>query len=79
MARSVKQLSIRLPEPLYCEVAALSQRRGESMNQLVIAGLKSMIEQGLADEMRRAYDELAQQECDAEPFLAAQTEVLDDA
>jgi predicted HicB family RNase H-like nuclease len=47
MARSVKQLSIRLPEPLYCEVAALSQQRGESMNQLVIAGLKRVIEQGL--------------------------------
>jgi len=77
MARSVKQLSIRLPEPLYCEVAALSQRRGESMNQLVIAGLKRVLEQDLADEMRRAYDALADQECDAELFLTAQAEVLD--
>ena len=79
MARSARQLSIRLPGPLYCEVAALSQRRGESMNQLVIAGLKRLIEQGLAEEMRRAYEELADQECDAEPFLTAQAEVLDEA
>jgi len=40
--------------------------------------VKEPLDQELAAEMRRAYDELEGPEHDAEPSLAAQAEVLDD-
>ncbi|NCO35031.1 MAG: hypothetical protein AUJ92_07660 [Armatimonadetes bacterium CG2_30_59_28] len=73
-----RQITLRLPEPLYQTVKHVAKRRHTSINRLAQEGLERLAEEELADRMRAAYDELGAHpdECDVEIFFAAQSEVV---
>ena len=73
------QITLRLPEPLYRQVKQLARKRRLSINRLARESLEALAQEGLAEELRAAYDALGadEEENDVEFFLPAQLEVLD--
>jgi predicted transcriptional regulator len=74
-----RQITLRLPEPLYHRVKQIAQKRRISINRLAQESLEALAEQALAEELRAAYDALGadEEENDVEFFLPAQLEVLE--
>ena len=73
-----RQITLRLPEPLYLTVKRLAKRRRTSINQLAQEGLGRLAQEELAAQLRAAYEELGAEaeESDVERFLPAQREVV---
>lgn len=74
----VRQITLRLPEPLYETVRGLARRRRSSINRLAQEGLERLAQEELATQMRAAYDELGSESaaCDVEVFFDARREVV---
>ena len=74
-----RQITLRLPEPLYNQIKQLAKQRRVSINRLAQESLEALTRGALEQEMRAAYDSLGAHidETDVEPFLAAQREVLE--
>jgi hypothetical protein len=74
----IRQITLRLPEPLYEQVRQLAKKRHVSINQLAQESLKALTQKAIAREMRAAYDALGTdlEETDVEVFLSAQSEVV---
>lgn len=75
-----RQITLRLPEPLYEQVRELARKRRVSVNRLAQQSLEALAREALEEELRAAYDALgsAGEETDVEYFLPAFREVLDD-
>jgi predicted transcriptional regulator len=75
---AARQITLRLPEPLYLRVKQLARKRHVSINRLAQQSLEALAEEALAEELRAAYDALGadEEENDVEIFLPAQLEVL---
>jgi predicted DNA-binding ribbon-helix-helix protein len=73
-----RQITLRLPEPLYQTVKRVAKRRRTSINQLAQEGLERLAQEELAAQMRAAYDEIGAdaEGTDVEPFFPAQSEVV---
>ena len=76
---SARQITLRVPEPLYHRVKQLAKKRRVSINRLAQESLEALAAEALAEELRAAYDALGadEEENDVEFFLPAQLEVLD--
>jgi hypothetical protein len=74
-----RQITLRLPEPLYQQVRELARKRRTSVNQLAQQSLEALAREALEEELRAAYDALGSggEETDVEYFLPAYREVLD--
>jgi predicted transcriptional regulator len=74
-----RQITLRLPEPLYLRVKQLARKRHVSINRLAQESLETLAREALEEELRAAYDVLgsAGEETDVEFFLPAYREVLD--
>lgn len=77
-ADSMRQITLRLPEPLYLQARQLAQTRRVSINKLAQEGLETLAQQALVREMRAAYEVLATEpeETNVAIYLAAQREVV---
>ncbi len=75
---ATRQITLRLPEPLYQTAIRLARRQQLSVSRLARQSLERLVEEELAREMQMAYDALGAdaQESDVEPFLAAQSEAV---
>ena len=76
---AARQITLRLPEPLYQQVREIARKRRTSVNRLAQQGLEALAREALEEELRAAYDALgtAGEEVDVEFFLPAYREVLD--
>ncbi len=74
----VRQITLRLPEPLYLQVRQLARKRRVSINKLAQEGLEAVARDALVREMRAAYTALAMnpEESEVETYLPAQREVV---
>lgn len=73
-----RQVTLRLPEPLYQSVKRAAKARHTSINQLAQQQLEKLAQDDLHARLAAAYDELADDaETDVEPFFAAQSEVIE--
>jgi hypothetical protein len=65
---------------LYERARTLARKRGTSINQLAASGLQELARKDREEELRQAYERLAADAAgtDVEPFLAAQSDVLED-
>ena len=82
MAKSpLRQLTLRLPDPLYRQVKRLAGRRKVSMNRLTQESLKALARRAEEQELLAAYEQVAgdAEETDVERFRAAQAEAVGDA
>jgi len=72
----VRQITLRLPEPLYLQVRQLACKRRVSINRLAQEGLETVTQDALAREVKAAYSALAMSpaESDVEAYLPAQRE-----
>jgi len=77
-AVSMRQITLRLPEPLYLQARRLAQTRRVSINKLAQEGLESLAQQAFVREMQAAYEALATNpaETEVETYFAAQREVV---
>ena len=77
-ANSMRQITLRLPEPLYLQARQLAQTRRVSINRLAQEGLETLAQQALVREMKAAYEVLAadSEETNVAIYLAAQREVV---
>ncbi len=77
-ADSMRQITLRLPEPLYLQARQLAQTRRVSINKLAQEGLETLAQQALVREMQAAYEVLAAdpEETNVAIYLAAQREVV---
>jgi hypothetical protein len=74
---SPRQITLRLPEALYDQVRQLARKRRVSINRLAQESLEALAREALAEEMRAAYEALADDgDADVEAFLPAQREVM---
>jgi len=75
-----KQLTLRLPAAMYQNLRKVAKGRKTSLNRLARESLELLIEQELNAELRAAYDALGEDrdESDVEPFLEAQSQVVND-
>ena len=73
-----RQITLRLPEPLYTQIKQLARKRRVSINQLAQESLEATAHEALMHEMRAAYEALASdtEETDVEAFLPAQSEAM---
>jgi hypothetical protein len=78
-ATRTRQITLRLPEPLFRQVKQLAGKRRININRLVQESLEATVREALDQEMRAAYDALGadSKETDVQVFLPAQREVLD--
>jgi hypothetical protein len=75
---TARQITLRLPEPLYQTVKRVAKQRRTSINRLAQEGLERLAQEELSVQMQAAYDELgaAVEENDVERFFSAQSEVV---
>jgi hypothetical protein len=76
---AARQITLRLPEPLYQQVRELARKRRTSVNRLAQQSLEALAREALEEELRAAYDALGsdREEPNVEFFLPAFREVLD--
>ena len=75
--RSARQVTLRLPEPLYQSVKRVARARHTSINQLAQEQLEHLAKQEREAQLAAAYEELADdEETNVELFLAAQSEIV---
>lgn len=76
---TARQITLRVPEPLYQQVRELARKRRTSVNRLAQQSLEALAREALEEELRAAYDALGSdaEETDVELFLPAFREVLD--
>jgi hypothetical protein len=74
---TARQITLRLPEPLYQQVRELARKRRTSVNRLAQQGLEALAREALEEELKAAYDSLGAdgEETDVEYFLPAYREV----
>jgi len=74
----IRQLTLRLPDPLYRKVRRLAVRQKVSMNRLTQESLEALARQAEEGELAAAYEELGRDptETDVEQFWAAQAEAI---
>lgn len=74
----VRQITLRLPDPLYETVKRVAKRTHKSINQLAQEGLERLVQEELAAQMKAAYEALGAEaeDNDVEPFFSAQSEVV---
>lgn len=75
---TARQVTLRLPDPLYRAAKEVAERRRTSINRLAREGLERVTRDDLAAQMRAAYDALGAdaEGADVAPYLAAQSEVV---
>lgn len=73
-----RQITLRLPEPLYRRVRQLAKKKNVSINKLAQESLEVLAQKALAHEMEAAYGALALDtgEGEVETYLPAQSEVV---
>jgi predicted DNA-binding ribbon-helix-helix protein len=57
-AVAARQITLRLPEPLYAQVKRMARKRRVSVNRLMRERLESLAAEAMANELRLAYDAL---------------------
>jgi hypothetical protein len=72
-----RQVTVRIPEPLFEEITRVAKKRRTSFNKLAQEGLQRIAEADLERDMRDAYALLATDaESSVETFWSAQSEVV---
>jgi hypothetical protein len=75
---NARQITLRLSEPLYEQIRQLARKRRVSINKLAQESLAALAENALAEEMRAAYEAIADpaEESEVGIFFPAQREVV---
>ena len=78
--RQVRQITLRIPDPLYAKVKGMAKRQRRSFNSVAIEQLETLAAAERDRELRAAYDLVAADAdgANVEDFAAAQREALDD-
>lgn len=71
---AARQITLRLPEPLYAQVKRMARKRRVSVNRLMRERLETLAEEAMASELRQAYDMLGR----SSP-LAAEARALEES
>ncbi len=73
---SARQVTLRLPEPLYQSVKRVAKERRTSINRLAQEQLEHLAKQETQDRLTAAYEALAgDEETNVTAFFTAQSEV----
>jgi hypothetical protein len=77
-AKETHRVILRLPTPLYTRIKQLAAERRVSVNQFARERLQEVADQALAQELRNAYETLAEdpEATDVEFFIPAAREIL---
>lgn len=75
---TVRQLTLRLPEPLYWTLKQLASKRNISMNRLMQQSIEALVQEDEAGKIQAAYESIGKdaEESDVEIFFSAQQEVV---
>lgn len=76
MNTATRQVSLRLPEPLYESIKVLAKRRNTSINRLAQQELEHLAKVEFDAQLRAGYDTLSHEESEVEDFFVAQSEVV---
>jgi hypothetical protein len=75
---AVKRFSLKIPGNLYDQARILARKRGISLNQLAVSGLRELLRKDVKNQLRKAYERLAvdDTEMDVNAFVSAQADVV---
>jgi predicted DNA-binding ribbon-helix-helix protein len=75
---ATRQITLRLPEPLYQTIKCIAEQQQVSLNRLMQRSLEQMVGEAQVRELRAAYEVLGTdaEANDVQAFFAAQSEVV---
>ena len=75
---ATRQITLRLPEPLYQNIKSIAEQQRVSLNRLMQRSLEQIVREAQVRELRAAYEVLGSdaEASNVQDFFAAQSEVV---